>query len=232
MKLLIATPAYGGLVTTKFLLSLLKSIDIIKNQGKHQVGFYTVDSDSLITRARNTCAKFALENGVDKLLFIDADINWEHWQIEELLKSDKPVIGGTYPIKHTPIKLNFNALMENALDFSIDRRVPAFKKFAEKYAAPNGEVEIRHLPTGFMLIDCSVFRKLNPAVKIYKAFDAGTMKNETYHDYFPVQITDGNYETEDWGFCTLCRANNIPIYLQTKVILKHIGKYEYNADDA
>lgn len=231
MKLLIATPAYDGLITTKFILSLLRSIEEFRAK-KVMVGFYTIDSDSLITRARNKCAQFALENGVDKLMFIDADINWEHWQIEELLKSDKPVIGGTYPLKHFPIRVNFNPLLEHSDMFSKDRTYQAFRRYAEKYADEKGEIQVRHLPTGFMLIDCSVFRKLQGKVGTYSFESAAVGKREYYHDYFPVRINGGNYETEDWGFCSQCTDAGIPIYLQTKVIVNHIGKHEYTTHES
>ncbi|HZK76865.1 MAG TPA: hypothetical protein VFD13_08160 [Candidatus Kapabacteria bacterium] len=216
------------MVTTKYVHALIDSLYRAKQEGV-EVGLYTVQNESLISRARNTCAAIALARGFDKLLFIDSDISWTWPDFLALIKSDKLVVGGTYPKKILPISLNYNVLPGQAGTFNRRRKNLEDHQELKKYADPvTGEIEVLHIPTGFMMIDTGVFRTLANKVPSY-ANDAGTPDMPgTMRDFFPVRVKHGILESEDWAFCAICRENGIPVYLNTRIICDHTGSYTFD----
>lgn len=220
MKILIATPAYGGILTTKYFQAFIATLGVLNLEG-HEVSVMTLDRDALISRARNSCAMVALENKFDKLMFIDADIVWKPEHILMLLKSNKEIIGGTYPYKSLPIKLVYHTLSASTKSGHLDPKT--------------NELEVLHLPTGFMLIDISVFKKLSKTCPLYLTWDAPTDVQKNVYDFFPIRLVKQpnteirKYETEDWGFCSIAREAGFKIYLQTDCVVDHLGFYQFSA---
>ncbi len=227
MRLLIATPAYGGLVTTPYLQSLYQSFFGLQRLGV-EFGLTTIANEALISRARNTCAAVAMHEKYDKLMFIDADVSWKWEDLEALIRSDKPVIGGTYPKKSLPIEYNYNVLPLHRTAFANhNRRNPADHALLRSLADPaTGEIEVLHLPTGFLMIDVRVLHALKSKAETYRHLELGTIGGEVW-DFFPVRVRDKILESEDWAFCTMCRDSGIPVYLNTNVIVNHTGSYTF-----
>ena len=58
-------------------------------------------NDSLVSRARNNLvAKALTDPDTTHIMFIDSDISWEPFDIFKLILSEKPLVGGVYPMKH------------------------------------------------------------------------------------------------------------------------------------
>ncbi|HET6400428.1 MAG TPA: hypothetical protein VFH95_03430 [Candidatus Kapabacteria bacterium] len=228
MRILIATPAYGGVVHTHYLHGLIESIYGAKREGM-ELGVYTLQHESLVNRARNTCAAIALEHRFDKLMFIDSDLGWKWPDLQKLIQSDKLVVGGTYPKKKFPISLNYNVLSPRSSGFNNRRKSIADHEELKKRADPvTGELEVLHIPTGFMMIDISVFRKLMDKVPAYASEGDVPDLPATIREFFPVRVRNGIMESEDWAFCAICRENGIPVYLNTRVICNHTGPYTFD----
>lgn len=224
MKVLIATPSFDGNVKLGYHHSLLETIPYLTRAG---VGFSLInEARNLINQARNRSAHYAINNGFDKLLFIDSDIKWKPEHVMELLKSDKKIVGGVYPVKAYPIRLNFVPLQNIGLPENFDGQW-----FIDTHAdKTTGEVEVHMLATGFLMIDVSVFKDLDPVAEKYHTRDP--IKGTTEHEkmYFPFNITkEGFLNTEDWGFCDLARSVGHKIYWNTRVIVDHIGSHLYSA---
>lgn len=230
LKVLVATPAYGGQFTLPyFICSLNTERHIWQTDLVDSYDVYSLGTESLIGRGRNTCAKYAMDHGYDKLLFIDADMSWKPEWVEMLLRSDKKIIGGTYPLKSFPISLNFNPLEEHVKWFGKNRQLDNYQEFVKNCAEPNGEVEVRHIPTGFMLIDMSVFKTLASTkyAPHYITFAPDTKETKVFYDFFPCGVTGEQYESEDWRFCSNARAMGIKVYLQTQIVCGHVGVHHY-----
>lgn len=207
---------------------------MIRKQLVSEVQLHLIPNDSLIGRARNKCAKFFLDGGFDKLLFVDADLAWKEEWIELLLRSKRPIIGGTYPLKSHPITLNFNPMLGEASDvFGRERGVEAYRSFVRQFVDSIGEVEVRHVPTGFLMIDRSVFLSLieKKSIPPYESFQPDTGKIEVLWDFFPTRVIASRYESEDWAFCSIAREAGFPVYLQTKAVCAHLGNYLYRAEE-
>ncbi len=229
MRILIATPAYGGMLTTKYVHGIRESIYGSLREGDLELGLYTMHNESLINRARNTCAAIAMEHGFDQLVFIDGDIGW-HWpDLLAIIRSNKRVVGGTYPKKSLPISLNYNVIPNSVPNFDNRRKSFEDHKLLRQYADPvTAELEVAHIATGFMKIDVSVFHQLADKVPFYINRDGYGDMPKKVSDFFPVRVLNGFMESEDWAFCTICRENGIPVYLNTNVIVDHTGSYTFD----
>lgn len=218
MRLVIATPCYQGVVTTQYLRSMLQTITKASAEGI-DISVLTVDSDSFIIRSRNNCADVCLKAGFDKLLFIDSDISWEFSHIKKLLSSGKAVVGGSYRLKTPDAEiLNFNPLKKHTNYFKASTKTKAeVDCFIQKAADSSGLVEVTHIPTGFLLIDSSVFHTIKNFTSLYYS------NGEERYNFFPSAVHNGILESEDWGFCRLCATAGIPVWFDTTVILDHVG---------
>ncbi len=213
MNLLIATPSYGGILTTGYFNSFLKTMAQLSGSNVN-VSVMVDDRDALISRSRNKLATFALESKrIDKMLFIDSDIVWTPNDVLLLLASKKDIIGGVYSYKKFPINPVVNGLSEKS-ELNKD-----------------GEVEVKTLPCGFMMIDVSIFKSLSKRTQKYKFFDEVDQTHKFIYDFFPIGINEDEvYNTEDWGFCDIARKDGNKVWLHTKVKLGHIGSHEYKLD--
>lgn len=227
MRLLICTPAYGGMVTSQYLKSLIPVLAHLQAEGI-ETSLHMEESESLISRGRNTCAMYALKNGYDKLLFIDADMIFTYEDVKRLLDSKELIVGGTYPLKAHPITLNFNPLEDQRDLFGEHRQQDNYFEWVKKYADENGEAEVAHLPTGFLLIDCKVFAKLSYVVPWYQTFSPEFKIKEQFFDFFPVRVVNHEYESEDWAFCSIAREHGFRVVLQTQAVNKHTGTLHYS----
>ncbi|HAJ76675.1 MAG TPA: hypothetical protein DCM64_09485 [Gammaproteobacteria bacterium] len=96
MRLLIGTPAYGGIVHLDYVNSLL---DYQKNGLNFTLASF--GKESLITRARNTIISYFHHNQehYTHLLYLDADIRLPAADLKTLLSFNKDVIGAAVPQK-------------------------------------------------------------------------------------------------------------------------------------
>lgn len=227
MKILIATPCYGGQATVPYIASLLTTTNRLRDEGV-STELNLQYGESLIPRGRNTAAMYALEKGFDKLLFIDADIGWDYEDVRRIVFSDKKIIGGIYPLKTFPITMNFNPLDEQRDLYGFERRQDNYIAWVKKYADPEtGEAEVAHIPTGFMQIDCSVLASLSYRVPAYTLFAPEKGTKEPYFDFFQIGVVSGEYRSEDWAFCDIARKFGFKVYLQTRSVVRHHGFQQY-----
>lgn len=233
-SILLATPAYGGLLHSKYVKSIVSTCNELAARGIIH-GLYIIPDESLISRARNRCAAFALKRGFEKLMFIDADLGWKLPDIAAILGSNRLVVGGTYPIKQrSPMRLSYNPPDNLNIPRHIEPRSCEELRYLREHHADqaSGELAVRHIPTGFMMIDCSVLKRLQENVPYYQQEDTGSGTFEKHYDYFPVRLVGEMYESEDWAFCSLVREHlDCEVWLNTRVVLTHTGTYTYTAEE-
>ena len=221
MKVLCATPAFGGILTVPYFQSFLKTVAACQQQDI-QLGVYTLSNESLIPRARNTCAAEFLKQDWDKLLFIDADLSWEPEQALALIRSEEHLVGGSYPWKAFPLEVMFNPTDEHKQKYGGGRTQGAFLKFSEE-ANGLGEVAVKHLPTGFMCMTRSVLTELKDT---YAApYD---YRGETHWEFFAAGVVGGQYLSEDWDFCEKAAAAGFQPYLNVNCVVTHHGNFAYD----
>lgn len=208
----ICMPTYGGQLSEQTFMSFIKWSNVARQLGLDWT-IETLTNESLITRGRNTLtAKFLNNPTSTHLMFIDSDIGWEPWHLLVLLNRDVEVIGGLYPMKSLPIKWCVNG-------------------FVGAEEGPDGLQEVTKTGTGFMLIKRSVFEKLkaHPTVKPYNN-DIGLDPELDKHmrTYFDTGVRENRYYSEDWAFCENWRDLGGKVWIDRRVMLRHVGSYVFD----
>jgi len=212
----ICMPCYGGMLSEQTFMSFVKWSNACRQLGIDWT-VETMTNESLISRARNTLtAKFLHTKESTHLMFIDADIGWEPWHLLVLLNSRKPVIGGLYPMKSLPVKWCVNGIPGKENGTAEDPNL----------------VEVTKTGTGFLLIQRDVFEKLDahPAVKPFTNDIGLPPELNTYmKTYFDTAVREGRYYSEDWTFCENWRDLGGEVYIDKRILLKHVGTYVFDA---
>jgi hypothetical protein len=85
--------------------------------------------------------------------------------------------------------------------------------------------------TGFMLIKRDVFEKLNahPATKPF-INDIGLPAelNPYMKTYFDTAVRENRYYSEDWTFCENWRDIGGQVWVDKRVLLRHVGTYTFD----
>ena len=233
MKLFIATPCFNAQTTSAFAGSLAHTFLYLANrQLVEGITWFRLDNSSFISKARDYCAHKFLESGFDKLMFIDADISWHPEQLAQIIAYDKPIVGGTYPVKTEPIRLNYNCFRGDieTIRNKATHKLDQYEFLQAIRATYNSDiVPVKHLPTGFLSIKREVFQKLSPQVPSYSYELSHNHPTVDIKQFFPGgHIQDGRVESEDWAFCRIAQENGFMVEFDTNIIVKHHGNKVYS----
>jgi len=210
----IGMPCYGGNVSEPTMTSLLRFILMAQQVGLNW-SLDTMVNESLVTRARNNLmAKMMTNQSATHFMFIDADIRFQPESILQMMACDKDVIGGLYPKKALPVNYVINLKRETKVQgdiFTVDT-----------------------MGTGFLLFKRNVYEQLckaHPECKYVDDVGLGKQYEPTMYSIFDVAIDEkGHYLSEDWLFCRRWSALGGEIWAHGKVLLNHIGHYEFVGD--
>lgn len=172
---------------------------------------------SAIDQARNTMATDALREGFEKLFWIDADVGFDVEDVDRLFAHDVPFVCGIYP------KRGGRALACHVL--------PGTKELV--FGEDGGLVEILYAAGGFCLIDASVYHRIREKLALPTCNAHFGQPVDPYH--LPmVKETEGGawYLAEDYAFCERARQVGFEIWADTRIRLRHIGRYAYQWEDA
>ncbi|MCC6623489.1 MAG: hypothetical protein IT385_19670 [Deltaproteobacteria bacterium] len=250
VRLMIATPAYGGQVTTDYMLSYLASKSALESLGA-RVALYTIPNESLIPRARNACLARFVAATIDgapltHLVFIDADIAWGPDALVRLLWLDAPLSGCGCPMKG----VDFERLRDVAATGALDGMGAAELQMTSAfYALSTGDLPFVHhdfapvhdLGTGFMCIKREVVLELvaaHPETRYvngladYEAPDPlgeyalGPMEFHRLMDTM-IEPDTGRYLSEDYTFCRRWQAQGGVVWLDLVSEIAHVGRFVF-----
>jgi hypothetical protein len=254
-KLFILTPCYGGMCYINYLQCLINTLNVFKTYNfPIQVEF--CKNDSLVSRARNNLiAKAMHDPACTHIIFIDNDITWNPLSILKLIIANKPIIGGAYPIK----RYNWEKLTTNNKydDTIIQKWIkkkndnPFFNdtvsdinmiqssllryniNYNDKYIEIKDNLtQVKHLATGFMLMQRQIIEKMMLAYHSTKYTDDINFLQGTENDYayalFDCGVEDDHYLSEDWLFCNRWTKIGGSIWLDVTINLTHTGAEDYN----
>ena len=211
--LMIATPAYGGTVATRFAKSLGGTIGLLI---QHRIPFAwtTVDGVSAINFARaDLAATFLEEPGYSHLLCVDADIAWEPSDVLRLLEHDLDAVGGLYRAKEPGPDRYLCRVVQGA---AVDPKTSL--------------LEVASLGFGFLLLKRAVLDRMVAAYpeRRFRAWVSPGEGSRPLFDFWPTGIGDGGIPIgEDFGFCALWRQAGGRIFADLSVELVHIGATDY-----
>lgn len=251
-KIMIGTPAYGGLAYVSYMLSFLNSL---KFCSQHRVYLEPcfLTNESLIPRGRNTVvAKFLDNPTLTHLLFIDADVSWAPGTIIRLLNHDKDIVGAFYPkkgyewqklLKNKEVLETLNKASSEDRDLTEDEikqiraKLMSFVVNLEqgKTQVRNGLLQVKHLGTGFMLIKREVLEKMADALPELKYDDdiniLSESENKHLYAFFNTEVhkltSKRHFLSEDYLFCKRWTDMGGEIYGDVNIPLTHTGTHSF-----
>jgi hypothetical protein len=241
----VATPSYGGVVTTSYVGGLLDLYDTADLYGFGiKISFNSFDS--LITRARNTMvAEFLADERFTHLMWIDGDIGFKGSDVIRLLQANRPLVAGLYPLKTDgwPLHGLPEALPPGTTKADFQARFgcyPATAFSGNLEPGSDGFLDVIDAPTGFMLIKREVFSALihafpelryNPGLVGRPEHNDGPMSGHHYA-FFDTMIDQHSraYLSEDYTFCRRAGAIGIQPAVDMQSALTHQGTAVYEGD--
>ena len=205
---MIAAPSYDGTITVWHASALSETC---KAGLAKDINVYCIymSYDSLVQRARNDIVQLALDQGVDDLVFIDCDVDWNPEDFFRLLEHDADVVGGIYPKKGDeedyPVK---------TLDGNMN--------FEE-----SGLVEVEGIATGFLRLT----RKALQTVSDDSIEYTESHKPKPIKMIFDIVVDEkGELISEDIVFCRKWRKLGGKVWLDPSIKLSHVGTKRWNGD--
>jgi hypothetical protein len=235
---LVATPCFGGQVTTHYANSLLKLQSAL---GQRDIAFewLLLGGDALITRARaDLVAHFLDRPHATHLLFVDADIGFEPEQVLRLLAFDADMTAAAYPAK----TIDWNRVRA-AIAAQEPRPEVAALGYVYEFADPamiaarNGFALVRYAGTGFLMIRRPALERLcaaHPELKYRSANNAADALHGSPHRFalFDCMIDSatGVYLSEDYAFCRRWTTLGGEIWIDIQSKLTHVGALPFVGD--
>ena len=247
----ILTPCFGSVCFVNYIYCLLQTKEMFQ-QFKIDLQILFCKSDSLITRARNNLVAKAMNDpSMTHMMFIDNDITWNPVDILKLMLADKPLVGGIYPLKTydfnkiVPTVNNVDPIQQiitkkNSSRLSNVPDVDTIQMNLLKYNVNHSANEIRvinnltkvkHIATGFMMIQRNVIEKMCEAHPETKYTDdisfLNSEENKFAYALFDCGVVDKHYLSEDWMFCTRWTNLSKEIWVDITINLTHTGIHDF-----
>jgi len=201
---MLGTPAYDGRVDVGYTFSLVKSIQACAAYGiaLHPVWW---PGEALIQHARNMLVGLAVEGGVDDLIFVDSDEEWEPDHILALLSHPVDVVGA-----------------------AVRKRTDEVEAYNVRSKTANIPVDIK---TGLWLVDGigTGFLRLSR-----RALTALFQNSEPYDHsgtkcrmVFDVGVVNGRLVGEDICMCDKLTALGFKIHVDPSFTITHVGTKKF-----
>ena len=253
--LYILTPCYNGNCDVNYILSLVKTLDLF-NSFNFPISVLFCRNDSLITRARNNLIAKAMTNPkTTHIMFIDSDITWSGIDVMKLVLSNKPVIGGVYPLKsynwnnimldnqnkfnpniiETLLNKHESTVLKNVIskeDFIQSSLLKYNVNFLDKVLnVSNNVAKVKHVATGFLMIRReTIVQMMNKFYNTKYVDDTGFLEeaeNKYAYALFNTDVAYNHFLSEDWLFCDRWEKMEGEIFIDVSISLNHIGVNDY-----
>jgi hypothetical protein len=239
IRLVVATPCFGGQVSSLYLAAMLKLQGTVRTYSNIRMKLELDDGDALITRSRaNLVARFLDDPEATHLLFIDADIGFEPEQAIRLLTYGADVSAAAYPIK----RIDWDKVQR-----TIEARRPNPRAAALHYVlavedddsivAQGGFAKVRYAGTGFMMVRRPVLEAMcgrYPEMKFRSdhcyADPLGDSSNRFALFDCMIEQPTGAYLSEDFSFCKRWTDMGGEIWIDLQSRLNHVGPTTYYGD--
>lgn len=231
-KVFLSTPCYGGLCLEKYMSSVIK-LQILLMKEQIELMIDTTENESLVHRARNvSVGRFMQKTDCEYLMFIDADIDFDPQAVVRLVKSGHELSVACYPKKVVMWDQAAQAIKKgDDRDMAMLSSSLVVNIGANRRTIEDGFVEILDGPTGFMLINRSVFKKLEEKFpELWCKNDHQNRDFDDYHAAFDCMIDPESrrYLSEDYAFCRRWQQVGGKIYADVNTTLGHVGNLPFS----
>lgn len=238
-RLYVATPCYGCVMGTPFLLSILRLQSECAARGI-QCTFDFLGHESLVPRARCILAARCLKTCATHLLFIDADISFEPQAVLRLLQHDKDIVTCVYPRK----SINWDAVQQRVRAGKGEPLHMAGLEYNLNITEPTADVEdglvkVLDAATGFMLIRRGVLEKMNEVYhdELHCVNDLPGDRNDPmypreYVALFQCMIDPHTRRllSEDYSVCRRAQEAGFEVWCDIASPLCHTGMHVFEGD--
>lgn len=242
-KILIATPAAGGMVTAAYTNALFNIVSVFRDQ-RPEISFkLQMSTGTDLHVMRNFFAsKFMSDQSYTHLLFIDADTIASPKLIAKLIDFDKPFVGSLVPFRSLNadrLRIVADAGIRSADMLSLllnyvaaDDLIPIDEPGRPQYRVIKGFVRTKRIGAGIMLLKREVFEAIGkhyPELMI----DGNEYYKNLGHDgpvlqsFAPLQTEDGMFFSEDISLCERWRNSEGEIWVCVDEPVSHIGPYAF-----
>jgi hypothetical protein len=251
----ILTPCFASLCYVSYVHCLMNTVEVFRKYGI-ELNIEFCRNDSLVSRARNNLVAKAMANTrMTHIMFIDNDISWDPIDILKLLIANKHLVGGIYPLKNYNwqdiVKDKKNPYNSNIVQSLINKKNQSqFKdmisdesmvqynllRYNVNYLENTLSIDqnlakIKHLATGFMMIQRTVIEKMHKAFPSTKYTDDVNFlqgdENKYAYALFDCGVEEGHYFSEDWLFCHRWTKMGGSIWMDVSISLTHTGIEDY-----
>lgn len=240
IHLVVATPCFGGQVSSIYASSLFALQSAVRGKSNLDLKVHLRDGDALITRARaNLVALFLDDPAATHLLFVDADIGFAPEQVFRLIECEADVVAGVYPIKRVnwdkarrAVDANRPNLPAASLDYVLELEDP------DHVVVVNGFTRVRYAGTGFLMIRRHVLEKMCEHYASLQFFRecssdvlAGSRNRFALFECL-IDPATGTYLSEDFAFCKRWTDLGGEIWADLDSRLDHVGPSVFHGDIA
>jgi hypothetical protein len=241
VRLAIATPCFGGQVSSLYAASIFKLQRAVQANPEIELVVLMREGDALITRARaDLVALFLDDPAATHLLFVDADIGFEPDQVIRLLACGGDMVGGAYPIKRVNwdkarkvIEAQRPNTRSAVLDYVLEVEDP------ERIAVIDGFTRVRYAGTGFLMIRrhalermCRHYASLRFRREHSIADSLADSNNRFALFECMIDPATGIYLSEDFSFCKRWTDMGGEIWADLESRLDHVGPTTFHGDVA
>jgi hypothetical protein len=236
--LFLATPCFGGLVTQGYMESVIALMQEAPSAG-FDLSLALLGHDAMISRSRNTLVGHFLRHTVaTHLLFIDADIAFAPESVTRLVRAEKDLVAGMYPIK--ALHWDEAARARSARGEAEETAPLLYVGEPCRGAAARREgdfITADFAGTGFMLIHRPVIERMIAAYPETRygaahVFSTGLSATNFNHALFDGMIDPETnmYLSEDYTFCRRWRQLGGSLWLDTRSRLTHTGAHDFRGN--
>jgi hypothetical protein len=218
-KILIATPAYDGQISTLTVLSVIGSIKEAQDRG-WEARFLPIVGAADIADVRNQILGTFLNSICDDLLFVDADIGWCEGTFSHIMQHNVDCVAGLYR-QRTDQKIHYPVRWPDERNLWIDpeTNVPL--------------LEANGVPAGFLRLSKKCVRAVADHVNIWVQ-DPVKAEGRPYPFVFDWKWFEINGErhrlSEDFTFCQYWRETGGQVWVDPALKLNHVGPACFKGD--
>jgi hypothetical protein len=240
MKIMIATPAGGGLVTAPYAASLVGICKLLSQRGiessYHSVTFADIEM------ARNYLAsEFVADQTATHLLFVDADMSFRASLIARMLELHKKFTSAIYVKRNLDLGLLFDSIRPEELKDPVRRQkaISRIMQFVGRrpvreaqgtISVQAGFAKFEGTGMGICLLAKEVFQEMIAKELVEKHPGAPTADPKiTVYGFFDRSKDNQDVLAEDLSFCRRwvqgCQGE---IWACIDEPIRHIGTFEYS----
>ncbi|MBS0640932.1 MAG: hypothetical protein JSS43_13725 [Proteobacteria bacterium] len=207
IRLLVGTPAYGGMVHLEYVRSLFEFA-----RAGLQFEMATIGNESLITRARNAIiSNFYSRPEYTHLLFLDADVRLLAADLLRMVQSNVPVLGAPVALK------------------SFDEQGNRIWNLGRTLGAKGSLIKVEMVGTAVLLLSrAACIALVEDAIAHGRVYERGSFLQgdpgaAVHYDVFQVGVHDGVYLSEDFWACRRLHSLGFDVLIDPTVVTTHHG---------